>query len=384
MTDGSSSTLELVYRPDAEQVISRQREWFDMNNGRKYLVSIIPGPWNVFNWDLSIGVKTRRALKKYNFNREEDLIDYLDFRMEQITEHWERKLSWSLDDDMLPVFEPRLGWAEGPATCIDADVVYYGQTSNLKSVIESYDTFDWHRIHFNPESEAAQVLQRMNKYSLEQGKGRFLIQPRGETVNPSDLAKACRGDVLFTDFVDYPDEVKRLLELCLQSVIDLIKWVRIPVGQTCGGTVSAWLGGHWTPDRILGHVGDNVSDLISADTYVEFIQPITKALAGHFGGMIFGRDITSRQVWGSLPKVGNVTAFQPRPMGSVDVTTADIIEIVKKTDRIPLFLMANNFNTFKEYANTVKEQGGLKVFFVVHCASRDEGQRVLDIVRSME
>lgn len=384
MIDGSSSTLELEYRPNAEQVISRQREWFNMNNSRKYLVSIIPHPWNVFNWDLSIDVRTRRPLQEYDFHSEEDLIDYLDFRMGQITEHWERKLSWDLDDDMLPVFEPRLGWAEGPATCIDTDVVYYSQTSNLKPVIEDYNTFDWNRIHFNPESEAAQILQRMNKYSLEQGKGRFLVQPRGETVNPSDLAKACRGDALFTDFVDYPDEVKRLLDVCLRSVIDLIEWVRMGVGQTCGGTVSAWLGGHWVPDRILGHVGDNVSDLISADTYMEFIQPITAAFAEHFGGMIFGRDITSRQIWEILPKIGNVKAFQPRPMGSVDVTSADIVEIVKKTDRIPLFLIANGFNAFKEYASTVKEQEGLKVFFVVHCMSRDEGQRVLDIVRRME
>jgi len=100
---------DLLWRSDFQHVIERQRAWF--SGQRKYLVTIIPDSWNSFNWDLSIDVPTPRPLETFDLADEAQLDEHLGYRLAQFESYWRVKQDWALDDDYLPVFEPRIGWA---------------------------------------------------------------------------------------------------------------------------------------------------------------------------------------------------------------------------------------------------------------------------------
>ncbi len=164
----------VTYRPDLGQVIDRQREWYE--GKRKYLITIIPNRWNGYNWDLSIDIQTAKSLEEYDFRRDDQLFDFLDFRVKQYEYYWNLHGEWNLNDDFIPVFEPRLGWAEVVAPFVrDAVVQYYAQTSQIEPVVLDYDGFDWSRIGFWPDHPGAQLLEKMNSWCCERGRGRFLI-----------------------------------------------------------------------------------------------------------------------------------------------------------------------------------------------------------------
>lgn len=372
-----------LWRPDLLRVIERQHAWLE--GKRKFLVTVIPAAWNSFDWDLSIDVPTPRLIETFDFTDDGQLDEYLSFRLTQFESYWQRKAEWGLDDDFLPVFEPRLGWAEVVAPMVEgAEVRYYAQTSAMHPVIDNWETFDWSRIRFNPESRDGKILSRANQWAAEHGKGRFLVQPRGTDANPSDFAKACRGDALFLDFYNDPDAVHQLLERCTRATIELIEYQRQVVGgQTLGGYGTTWHGGYWTSGNVLGHVGDNVADLISGAMYEEFLAPYMRKILAHFGGGVFARDVTTRQIWGSIRGLGNVLAFKPRNMGTTRVTPDDIRIISAKTNGLPLYLEPLNLGEFHEFRQVVRETG-IRAFFVAHCQTHEEGARVLDHVRQME
>lgn len=372
----------LVWRPDLLQVVERHRAWFA--GERKYLATIIPPNWDSFNWDLSIDVKTHRPLETFDFFNDAQLEEHLAFRLAQFETFWQTKADWGLDDDFLPVFEPRIGWAEGVAATVEgAEVNFYAQTSAMKPVIDDYDTFDWNRIRYDPDSPWGKVLTKSNRWSAEKGRGRFLVQPRPLDANPSDFAKACRGSEFFLDFALQPDGLHRLMERCTEAVIEMMEdqW-RVIGGDLLGGHATTWHGGYWTPGNLLGHVGDNVVDLISEKQYEQCLVPHVQRVLAHFGGGVFARDVVTKQVWRQLRKLHNIVAFKPRNVGATRVTAKDIHAIAGATERMPLFLEPFSIEEFDAFRQAVVESG-IRAFFVVHCQNRDEGERVLETVRQM-
>jgi hypothetical protein len=374
--------FSLLWKPDVERVIERHHDWF--GGKRKYLVTIIPITWNGYNWDLHIDIHTERPLEEYDFTDEEQLFGFLAYRLRQIEQsYWVAKAEWGMEDDYIPVFEPRIGWAEVVAPFVkEPRIKYYAQTSQLEPIIQDYETFDWNQIGFNPENQGNQILTKMNQWCKEMGKGRFLVQPRGLDANPSDVAKALRGDHLFTDFIERPDDVDHLLSVTTQMVIELIEYQRhIIGGPTLGGYGTAWHGGYWTPGTVIGHLGDNVSDLISGAMFDRFILPHLQKMVAHFGGCVFARDVTTKQIWGSLRKLGNVLAFKPRNMGRYKVTIDDIRSICDKTNNLPLFIQTFSWDEFQNMFKVAQELN-IRAFFVCQCQDREEGFRIIDIIRS--
>ena len=374
---------KLYWRPDFANVVERHRAWFE--GQRTYLVTIIPDSWPSFDWDLHIDIPTPRPLAEFDFFDDRQLEEHLSFRLAQFESFWQTKAEWGLDDDFIPVFEPRIGWAEIVAPSVEgAQVHFYAQTSAMEPVVADYETFDWGRIRYSPDSPWGVIVTKINQWSAARAHGRFLLNPKCQDANPSDYAKACRGDDFFLDLVLNPDGVHKLMDVCTRAVVDFIQHQRSVVGgDTLGGYGTTWQGGFWTPGTALGHVGDNVSDLVSGEMFETFLAPYLRRFLSHFDGFVFARDVTTKQIWGALRGLGNILAFAPRKMGGTDVTSEDIRTIAEATEGLPLIIEAFDAEQFLQFRQAVEETG-LRAFFVVHCQNVEEGRRVLDDVRQME
>ena len=95
-----------------------------------------------------------------------------------------------------------------------------------------------------------------------------------------DMANALRGNDLFTDFHDAPEQVQALMRYCADAIQWLEREQRRIVPMTMGGSV-IW--GTWVPGRAI-FMSEDVNDLSSAAVYAEFGQPYTAQIAAAMGG----------------------------------------------------------------------------------------------------
>ena len=99
-------------------------------------------------------------------------------------------------------------------------------------------------------------------------------------------------------------------------------------------------------------------------------------------GPFLSNRVTSQQLWPMIPKLGMVAAFKPRDMGQVSVVPGDIPKIAEATNGIPLFVEVHMFNQLVPFIEIVKE-ADIKAFFVVHCATPEQGKQAIDRVRAL-
>ena len=111
----------------------------------------------------------------------------------------------------------------------------------------------------------------------------------GVTVSPAqlrsplDFAHELRGNMLFTDFYDYPDEVNALLDFCTDSTIQIYRHLQdeFPILKTAPG--GSW-GVVFNQDTLWLN-GDPV-DLISNPIAKNFFIPSIEKLIAEIGGIL--------------------------------------------------------------------------------------------------
>ena len=98
--------------------------------------------------------------------------------------------------------------------------------------------------------------------------------------SPLDLANGIRGDALFTDLYDHPEDVHRLVDRCAEAILAAHRRIlaEAPVPQGRWGMWRTWL-----PDGILFMNADPV-DLISTEFAESFDRPSSQHVMTAAGG----------------------------------------------------------------------------------------------------
>ena len=207
-------------------------------------------------------------LSSWNFPA--DLYPYLDTAIEASQLHWEQRSE--IYDDLLPSVYPWFGIAEHSA--IVAGEIHFSETTSFQiPYITTWDKLD--SIVLSEKNKWFKMLMNGFRYLKEKTAGRFLVRMRGAD-GPMDMANALRGNDLFTDFYDYPDEVHKLLALCEKAVNWSFENQQKIIDELDGG----WLTGYsvWMPGKSAGHISEDASVMCSSRMYREFGRPYT----GHF------------------------------------------------------------------------------------------------------
>ena len=84
---------------------------------------------------------------------------------------------------------------------------------------------------------------------------------------PSDIANAIRGNDLFYDIYDDPDELAEMMKFCSRAVHFTLDLQREQATQINGGCINGF--GMWTPGKCVGHISEDFSTMISRDIYEE-------------------------------------------------------------------------------------------------------------------
>ena len=193
-----------------------------------------------------------------------------------------------LDDDSCPFpgwLQATSDWGVGATAALftGGDVVFEESTSYTTApLLQTWDDLD--DLCFNPDN-------RWVRYDLDLWRGMESEYAEGIPVTPHlfrsplDLANDLRGNRLFIDLYDHPEQVKRLLDWCTDSIIELDKLLRreIPLLRCAPG--GAW--GVALPSPGMLFLNGDPVDLISDEMAREFNTPYVEKLIDYAGALYF-------------------------------------------------------------------------------------------------
>ena len=252
------------YRPDIEQVIERYQRFYAAEEPGTILVHVFVPPDGTVAYDLRhYGFpdlrENARYIEAYIANRE----CFLRGRM-------------GVRDDYVPDIFMHHGI--GIHSAFVAGQPEFGEdTSWSHPVIRSWDDMD--NLSLSEANPWFQVLRQTAEIFAERLGGQAGIATFYH-FSPLDMANALRGNQLFLDFSDAPDQVARLLDFCAEAVIWLEERLWPIVGDLHGG---APLWGSWLPGHAV-MMSEDVANLCCAADYRRWARPWTQRVIDHFQG----------------------------------------------------------------------------------------------------
>lgn len=205
---------------DLDSKIRRYRGFYESRRPGDLLIVVRNGwpsaPKNLFDYEFDRGGHVELA---------NDIVDAAE-RM--IAQHGD------LDDDFIPFVMPDLGIAAHLAFLVDVPIRFAEWTSWAPHPLEGPGGLDrLGEIHYDPKGKWALRIKEMVQVFRDRCQGQYLFNTHLH-FGPLDLANAIRGNELFTDFYDYPDQVRRLLDVCTDAIIRFEEDLRAVAGPTWG------------------------------------------------------------------------------------------------------------------------------------------------------
>lgn len=131
---------------------------------------------------------------------------------------------------MIPWMSADFGIAIHHAWVVEVPVQFAEWTSWAEHPLAGSTGYErLNEIVYDRRNRRVQRMFEMVNYWRERAHRPYLIAGHYH-FSPLDLANALRGDELFTDFYDVPDEVRALLDRCTEVTIGLEREFRIAIG----------------------------------------------------------------------------------------------------------------------------------------------------------
>ena len=197
----------------------------------------------------------------------------------------------AVDDDSVPFVNVRVHIGVMTAIFSGAEPIFDGGTSWAEPVLHDYNDLD--RLQLDLSNPWLERVITGNTAVLEMHDDDFCVMPLGFR-SPLDLANGIRGDDLFLEFHDRPDQVGHLVNWCADAIIAVHEHVLLRV-PTPPGQCGFWR--TWLPDGIV-HMNCDPVDLMSTELAEQFDRPYTarvmQSAAG--GGMYHHHGNGSHQI----------------------------------------------------------------------------------------
>lgn len=280
----------MFLRNDIDDVMDRTKRFFEnKEGGALILVRDIK----------SIKPPSVISLNKWSFP--EDLYRFLDANIESFTYHWSQRQN--ICDDMIPSISPAFGIAEHSAF-VGGTVDFTDRTSWHHPVIKNWDDMD--SLELREDNTWIRMVIDGLKYLKERSQGQYAIKLRGG-YGPMDLANALRGNELFTDFFDYPQEVHRLLDFCVEAVNWSLSRQHEAVGQFYGGVVTGF--NVWMPGFSTGHLSEDAAALCSPAIYRKFGMPYTEKMVEKYDHVFMHVHALGKHSFSDIADIGKIDVF---------------------------------------------------------------------------
>lgn len=320
---------------------------------------------------ITINLKTNpykiKGLNKWEFPKQME--EFLDENIKALEYSWSQREG--VDDDSIPSLHPRYGIAEHSAF-IAGDVDFSEDTSWPHPVINDYCNMD--KLTLNKDNNWLKMVIDGLSYLEEKSQGRYAVKLRG-AMSPLDVANALRGNDIFMDFYDYPEELHNLLEFCTQASAFYIQSQSDAVQQFYGGYISG--GGIWLPGNSYGHLSEDTSVMCSADIYRQFGKDYTTKLVESYDNVYMHLHTAGVQAFKDITDIKKLSTFELAP----DPNQPRGIKVYK--DNFHLFndSIMRIYVTFDEIKENIEFLKQAKTILHCNACCKEEANEIIDYVR---
>lgn len=275
-----------------------------------------------------------------------------------------------VDSDYIPAVNPSYGIGLNSAFLTNAEVIPGIDTSWIHPVLHEWD--DLNGLCFDEANPWMDFMRRFMRRAMALNEGDYCVIPLS-AMAPSDLANALRGNELFYDLYDEPEQVNRLLTLCTDATLQLYQNLH-PLGWTPDEGFTA--GGLWMPGGGI-FLSEDAADLCSPAVYREHFFRHTQRLIDGIGGAYIHHHALGWKVQAEIAKLANLRFLEfswdpncPRPVDHLE-------EVLAMTGSVPLQIRCT-LPDLKKYIEVLK-QG--RVAMMVNVDTLEEAKEAVRLVR---
>jgi hypothetical protein len=345
------------YKPNLEEVIQRYKDLY---------VSTDPGHVIVYALPPMPQPEPVPPLNTIDLDR--DMEDYLDLCLRNYRAYLE--ITRAVPDDLLPCFGPNFGIGEYSAF-IAGKVIFTEDTSWAAPILK--DLADVDKLQLRPENYWVQMMERAMGHLMTRTCNSPIPLVRGY-YSPLDLAHALRGEALFTDFTDSPEQVHHLMSFCADAIIWFAGRIRAIQGFCWGGDIAgAWL---YTGTICMS---EDIACMVSPRTYAEFARPYTQKVIDAFGhGQVHTHSLGLRVI-PEITQLRNLLGVQI----AEDPNTPRIVEkldwLLPRAHNIPLNISFTPAEVRQHYDWITRQYN---IFFACMPVEVAEGQDLINWIRA--
>lgn len=249
------------YKPNLHEVVARYRRLYSAEG---------PGHLCVYAMPPTPQPEKLPPLNAIDFDS--GLEQYLDLCLRNYAALLE--VTRQIPDDLLPSFGLFFGIGDYSAF-VAGEVIFTEDTSWAGPVVQEWPDLD--RLTLSETNYWARLLERAVTYVVSRTAQASIPVVRGY-YSPLDLAHALRGEALFTDFFEEPDQVHRLLAFCTKATIWIARRLQRVIGHYWEGNIA----GAWLPKGTIC-MSEDIASMISPATYARFGRPYTQQVIDAFG-----------------------------------------------------------------------------------------------------
>ena len=195
----------------------------------------------------------------------EDMEAYLDKRAHN--DYLFARFHETIEDDFIPSTQPWYGIAEHTAF-LGGEVDFTETTTFHHQICENLE--DWRSLKLDRDNFWIHLVADGIDYMRRKWEEFIPVRMRGAD-GPSDIANAIRGNELFYDIYDEPEELAEMMAFCSKAVNFTLDLQRSYATQINGGAINGF--GIWTPGKHVGHISEDFSTMISRELYEEHFLP---------------------------------------------------------------------------------------------------------------
>ena len=344
-----------------EQKIEKYKAFYSDKSPGQIIATIAP-----YTFPIDYTGHEVKPLNEWDFER--DVEKYVEACVGQLR-HYVR-YTQELDNDYIPGFVPGFGTGVNSAFLSRSPVTFGKDTSWSHSVIQSWEDIEDYRP--SEDNLWLQVMLRACKRGVELCDGDYAPGTHNHFA-PIDLANAMRGNQLFYDVYDEPEQVARLLDHCADAVIWLEHKLRGAVPAFGGGCVIANM---WFPGNAC-YLSEDGADLCAPWVYTDLCRPATQKVINGVGGAYIHHHAKGAHIHKEIAKLSDLRMLElswdpgcPRPIDMLE-------QVLEWTGDVPLQTRCRAEDVYR-YIDVIKKG---RVALMINVDSLDEGKEVMAFIR---
>lgn len=314
----------------------------------------------------------RLSLKTMDWNDRGACRKYAQSNLHFLLQYW--KDLPQINDDRIRSFQNLAGvGALGASFVKDAVVHLEDDTNYLDAPLK-----DWvngtANIGFDPENKWFKAQMWMLEYYIENWDGSFGLSPFTH-FDPLDLCNQWRGNDLFYDFYEYPEELKELLEKATNCVLELESCVRNDYMKDCPQEGSMF-GGIWVPGNYLSC---DAGDMCGSETLETYGTPYTSKIASAWGGAyLHHHELGIHQIKTWERCEGLTIQFLNRDPNTEHLAQSMSDEVIESSLKLPVQFIA----TYSEFVKNASRWAHGKFVVAIRCDDETQAHEVCKILNN--